>query len=185
MLTVDTLRAATGCTAARAQDWLAHIQRACDLFAINTPARLAAFLAQIGHESGRLAYVREIWGPTTAQLRYEGRADLGNTQPGDGKRYLGRGLIQTTGRANYRATRDGLAQFVPHVPDFEAVPALLERPDLAALSAAWYWHSRGLNALADAGDFVGITRRINGGTNGMADRQALHHAACLALGAAA
>jgi len=182
MLTERQLRSATGCTSDRAEAWLPHITRACEIFGINTPARLAAFLAQIGHESGRLAYVREIWGPTPAQARYEGRKDLGNSQPGDGKRYMGRGLIQTTGRANYRATRDGLAAFVPNVPDFEAVPALLERPDLAALSAAWYWHSRGLNALADAGDFVAITRRINGGTNGLADRQALHGAACAALG---
>lgn len=185
MLTIDILRSSTGCTASRAETWLPHIQRACELFGINTPARLAAFLAQIGHESGRLVYVREIWGPTPAQQRYEGRADLGNTQPGDGKRYMGRGLIQTTGRANYAATRDGLAAFVPSVPDFEAMPALLERPDMAALSAAWYWHSRKLNALADAGDFVAITRRINGGTNGLADRQALHRAACAAMGVAA
>lgn len=181
MLTAQQLRAATGCTPARAEAWLPHITRACDAFAINTPARLAAFLAQIGHESGRLAYVREIWGPTPAQQRYEGRADLGNTQPGDGKRYMGRGLIQTTGRANYRATRDGLAAWMPDVPDLEAVPALLERPDLAAMSAAWYWHSRKLNALADAGDFATITRRINGGTNGMADRLALYGAAQVAL----
>lgn len=185
ILTTTTLRESTGCTADRADDWLPHITRACAIFGIDTPARLAAFLAQIGHESGRLAYVREIWGPTPAQQRYEGRVDLGNTQPGDGKRYMGRGLIQTTGRANYAATRDGLAAFVPSVPDFEAVPALLERPDMAALSAAWYWHSRKLNALADAGDFVAITRRINGGTNGLADRQALHRAACAALGVAA
>ncbi len=177
MLTAQQLRAATGCTTARADEWLPHITRACETFAINTPARLAAFLAQIGHESGRLAYVREIWGPTPAQLRYEGRADLGNTQPGDGKRYMGRGLIQTTGRANYCATRDGLAAWMPDVPDLEAVPALLERPDLAAMSAAWYWHSRKLNALADAGDFLTITKRINGGTNGLADRLALHEAA--------
>lgn len=176
-LTHDQLRAATGCTPARAEAWLPHIAQACEVFGINTPARLAAFLAQIGHESGRLVYVREIWGPTPAQQRYEGRADLGNTQPGDGKRYMGRGLIQTTGRANYAATRDGLAAYLPHVPDFEAVPALLERPDLAAMSAAWFWHSRGLNALADTGDFVRITKRINGGTNGLADRQALYAAA--------
>lgn len=177
LLTHEVLRAGTGCNAARADAWLPHIAQACEVFAINTPARLAAFLAQIGHESGRLVYVREIWGPTPAQRRYEGRRDLGNTQPGDGKRYMGRGLIQTTGRANYRATRDGLADYLPHVPDFEAVPALLERADMAAMSAAWYWHSRGLNALADAGDFVRITKRINGGTNGLADRQALHAAA--------
>lgn len=176
-LTQDQLRAATGCTQGRAEAWLPHIAPACEVFGITTPERLAAFLAQVGHESGRLAYVREIWGPTPAQARYEGRADLGNTKPGDGKRYMGRGLIQTTGRANYRATRDGLAQYLPHVPDFEAVPALLERADMAAMSAAWFWHSRGLNALADAGDFLKITRRINGGTNGLADRQALYAAA--------
>lgn len=181
MLTAAQLRAATGCTAARAAEWLPHITKACATFAINTPARLAAFLAQIGHESGRLVYVREIWGPTPAQQRYEGRADLGNTQPGDGKRYMGRGLIQTTGRANYRATRDGLAAYMPNVPDLEAVPALLERPDLAAMSAAWFWHSRELNTFADLGDFIRITKRINGGTNGLADRQALYEAAKAAL----
>lgn len=186
-LTQDQLRAATGCTRDKAEAWLPHIAQACAVFSINTPARMAAFLAQIGHESGRLVYTREIWGPTPAQQRYEGRRDLGNVQQGDGKRYLGRGLIQTTGRTNYCATRDGLAAYLPHVPDFEAVPALLERPDLAAMSAAWYWHSRGLNALADEGTdeaFVRITRKINGGTNGLADRQALHRAACEALGVA-
>ena len=177
MLTANQLRVSTGCTAARADDWLPHITKACETFAINTPGRLAAFLAQIGHESGRLVYVREIWGPTPAQQRYEGRVDLGNTQPGDGKRYMGRGLIQTTGRANYCATRDGLAAYVPNVPDFEAIPALLERPDLAAMSAAWFWHSRELNTFADLGDFIRITKRINGGTNGLADRLALYEAA--------
>lgn len=181
LLTTDTLIAGTGCTSDRAEVWLEHVQRACATFAIDTAERLAAFLAQIGHESGRLRYVREIWGPTPAQARYEGRADLGNTEPGDGKRFLGRGLIQTTGRANYRATRDGLAQFLPHVPDFEANPVMLERPDMAAMSAAWYWHSRGLNALADAGDFIAITRKINGGTNGLEDRQALYSDAREAL----
>lgn len=177
MLTAQQLQAATGCTPERAAQWLPHIAAACETFAINTPGRLAAFLAQIGHESGRLVHVREIWGPTPAQQRYEGRADLGNTQPGDGKRYMGRGLIQTTGRANYRATRDGLALYLPDVPDLEVMPALLERPDLAAMSAAWYWHSRDLNTFADLGDFIRITKRINGGTNGLADRLALYEAA--------
>ena len=151
-ITADTLRATMGCSTLRAANWAPYIQRACEIFAINTPARLAAFLAQIGHESGRLVYSREIWGPTHAQARYEGRADLGNTRSGDGKWYMGRGLIQTTGRANYCATRDGLRQHLPNVPDFEADPTALELPEWAALSAAWYWHSRGLNALADAGD---------------------------------
>lgn len=187
MITVEQL---AGATAARAALWQLHLAAACALFSIDTPQRLAAFLAQIGHESGRLVYVREIWGPTAAQARYEGRADLGDTQPGDGRRYLGRGLIQTTGRASYRATRDGLRQLaqpspdLASVPDFEAAPELLELPVWAALSAAWYWHSRGLNALADVGDFKAITLRINGGLNGFEDRMALYTAAKLALGAA-
>lgn len=184
-ITADTLRAAMGCSTLRAASWAPHIQRACEIFAINTPARLAAFLAQIGHESGRLQFSREIWGPTPAQARYEGRADLGNVQPGDGRRFAGRGLIQTTGRANYGATRDGLRQFMLDVPDFEANPILLEQPQWAALSAAWYWHNKGLNALADVGDFRRITVRINGGTNGMADRLALWAKAKDVLGVAA
>lgn len=186
-LTAQQIQAGTGATAARAAAWQPHLHAACAIFSIDTPQRLAAFLAQIGHESGRLVYVREIWGPTPAQRRYEGRVDLGNTQPGDGRRYLGRGLIQTTGRSNYRGTRDGLRQLaqpaadMTHVPDFEAEPELLEQPAWAALSAAWFWHSRGLNALADTGDFKGITRKINGGLNGQADRLALYQACMLAL----
>ena len=162
-----------GCSEVRAALWAEHIEQACDIFNINTPARVAAFLAQIGHESGRLVYSREIWGPTPAQIRYEGRKDLGNTQEGDGKRYMGRGLIQTTGRANYGSTRDGLRKFAKNVPDFVSNPAELEKPEWAAMSAAWYWHSKDLNKLADSGDFKRITIRINGGTNGMADRLSL------------
>ena len=70
--------------------------------------RVAAFIAQIGHESGQLVYAREIWGPTPAQAKYEGRKDLGNTVPGDGFKYRGRGLIQITGRANYAACGEPL-----------------------------------------------------------------------------
>lgn len=135
-------------------------------YGITTRERVAAFLAQIGHESGGLRYVREIWGPTKAQAGYEGRRDLGNTEPGDGHRFLGRGLIQITGRANYRACGKALGI------DLEIAPESLESPLYAALSAGWFWDSRGLNALADAGEFKQITRRINGGTNGMADRLA-------------
>ncbi len=170
------------CSAARAALFTPHINRACKLFEINTPARMAAFLAQIGHESGRLVYTCEIWGPTLAQQKYEGRKDLGNTQPGDGKRFMGRGLIQTTGRANYRATHDGLNEALEGVPDFEQHPTALELPEWAALSAAWYWQSHGLNALADGGAFDAITRKINGGTNGAADRRALWAAAKDCLG---
>lgn len=137
-------------------------------FQIVGAKRVAAFIAQIGHESGQLKYVKEIWGPTTAQARYEGRADLGNTQPGDGSKYRGRGLIQITGRANYTTCGEALAlDLVNH-------PELLEKPQHACMSAAWFWASRGLNTLADAGQFDTITRRINGGHNGAAERQALY-----------
>lgn len=186
-LTTEQIQAGTGCTAARAEGWQPYLSSACALFDITSPQRLAAFLAQIGHESGYLRFVREIWGPTAAQSRYEGRVDLGNTQTGDGKRYLGRGLIQTTGRANYRGTRDGLRALAQPdatllaVPDFEAEPQLLEELQWAALSASWYWHSRNLNALADRGDFKGVTMRVNGGLNGYADRLALYQAGIKAL----
>ena len=132
------------------------------------PKRVAAFIAQIGHESGQLKYVKEIWGPTAAQARYEGRKDLGNTLAGDGSRYRGRGLIQITGRANYMACGEALSL------DLIVQPELLEKAQHACMSAAWFWATRGLNALADAGQFDRITQRINGGQNGAADRQALY-----------
>ena len=132
------------------------------------PKRVAAFIAQIGHESGQLKYVKEIWGPTVAQAKYEGRKDLGNTVAGDGSKYRGRGLIQITGRANYMACGEGLGL------DLIKQPELLEKPHHACMSAAWFWATRGLNTLADAGQFDKITRRINGGQNGAADRQALY-----------
>ena len=130
--------------------------------------RTAAFIAQIGHESGQLKYMREIWGPTAAQAEYEGRADLGNTQSGDGSKFHGRGLIQITGRSNYKTCGEALGL------DLINQPELLEKPQHACMSAAWFWASRGLNTLADTGQFDIITRRINGGQNGAADRQALY-----------
>ena len=130
--------------------------------------RVAAFIAQIGLESGQLKYVKEIWGPTAAQARYEGRKDLGNTVVGDGSKYRGRGLIQITGRANYMACSEALGL------DLIKQPELLEKPQHACMSAAWFWAIKGLSTLADAGQFDKITQRINGGQNGAADRQALY-----------
>lgn len=146
------------------------------LYAIDSPARQAAFLAQVGHESGRLIYVRELWGPTPTQEGYEGRADLGNTQPGDGFRFMGRGLIQITGRANYQTAAAAL--LLPLIDS----PELLEQPGNAAQSAAWFWTSHGLNDLANVGDFNTITKRINGGLNGLQDRLALYALCKSALG---
>jgi putative chitinase len=173
-LTAALLMRAVGCTASNAGLYAAHLEEACNTYGITTAQRLAAFLAQLGHESGSLRFTLELWGPTAAQVRYEGRADLGNTQPGDGRRFCGRGLIQTTGRSNYARVSQRLASALAgeQVPDFVATPDALEQPRWAAMSAADYWDEHGLNALADRGEFESITRRINGGLNGQADRLA-------------
>ena len=118
------------------------------------------FLAQVCHESGAFNYVAEI----ASGEAYEGRADLGNTEPGDGARFKGRGLIQITGRTNYANCGAALGM------DLLANPGLLEEPINAARSAGWFWNEHGLNALADNGDARAITKRINGGLNGYQDR---------------
>ncbi|MBI6634012.1 glycoside hydrolase family 19 protein [Pseudomonas paralactis] len=151
------------------------LNTAMNHYGIVGAVRVAAFIAQVGHESGQLRYVREIWGPTKQQAGYEGRADLGNTTKGDGSKYRGRGLIQITGRANYAACSEALGL------DLISNPQLLEVPRHAAMSAAWFWSTRALNTLADQGEFVKITRRINGGENGLADRQALYEKALKVL----
>jgi len=133
-------------------------------FDINTPEREAMFIAQIAHESGGFHYVKEL----ASGEAYEGRKDLGNTEPGDGVKYKGRGLIQITGKANYRACGDALGV------DFVAEPSGLERPDWATRSAGWFWSTRKLNDIADRGDLLRVTKIINGGTNGFADRQAYY-----------
>lgn len=173
-LTESLLFDAVGCTPANARRFAEALDQACYAFGISTPARLAAFLAQIGHESGSLRWTQELWGPTPAQERYEGRADLGNTQPGDGSRFRGRGLIQVTGRSNYARCRDGLRLLLgpAEVPDFEADPEALAIPRWAALSAGEFWERNRCNRHADSGDFTRLTKVINGGTNGLADRMA-------------
>lgn len=174
---VQTLVRCTGARLDRAQRFAEPLTSAMQEFGIDTPLAQAAFLANVGHESGGLHWLTELWGPTEAQRRYEGRQDLGNTQPGDGLRFLGRGLLQTTGRANYKALGDHLGI------DLIANPELLAQPVEAALSAGYFWQSHALNAPANAGDFLRCVRVINGGTNGLADRQALYDAAKKVLGA--
>lgn len=168
-ITIEALRA-VGATAARAAEVLEPLKAACAFYGIDTPQRLGMFLAQVGHESGGFRYAAELWGPTAAQVRYEGRRDLGNTQPGDGERFKGHGFIQTTGRANHVAVRDRLRARFDNVPDFEAEPERLTELQWACLSAADYWDMRNINAAADAGDFERVTRLINGGLNGLVDR---------------
>lgn len=144
-------------------------------YGIVTRLRVVAFIAQVGHESGQFRWLKELWGPTAQQVGYEGRSDLGNTVKGDGSKYRGRGLIQVTGRANYAACGDALGL------DLINKPELLEQPQYAAMSAAWFWSSMGLNTLADQRDFLKITRRINGGINGLEDRMALYDKALKVL----
>lgn len=162
-VTLDQLMAIMPLARARAPTFLDPLNAAMLEFGIKTPARQASFLSQVGHESGQLRYVREL----ASGQAYEGRVDLGNTQRGDGVRFRGRGLLQVTGRANYAACGKALGL------DLLAQPDLLEQAVNACRSAGWFWRTKGLNSLADAGDQVKMTRRINGGTNGLAERLAL------------
>ena len=175
-ITLNQLVVSTGSTMSIAAGWLKPISDAMKKYEINTAIRIASFLSQIGHESGGLRYVREIWGPTDAQDGYEGRYDLGNTDSGDGKKYRGRGLIQITGRANYQKVSEAFSV------DFVKNPELLETFENAAMSAAWFWSTKDLNRKADLGDFVGITKKINGGTNGYKERIDLYNASRKVLG---
>jgi putative chitinase len=181
-LTPQIVAAGTGAALSRATIFTPFIQAACAHYSITEPLDIAAFLSQIGHESGHLVFTREIWGPTVAQRAYEPpsakAAELGNTQVGDGRRFCGRGLIQITGRANYALAAVALDL------DLLNHPELLEQPEHAAMSAAWFWWNNKLTPLALAGNFITLTRRINGGTNGLVDRQALYAAAKKALSAA-
>ena len=140
------------------------LRKAMDKAGYTDPTERAMFLAQMAHESGNFKYDEEIWGPTPAQRGYEGRGDLGNTQPGDGKKYLGRGYIQLTGRANYTYYGKKLGV------DLAGNPELAKRPDIAADIAVAYWKERVNREAARKGDVKTVTKNINGGYNGLQDR---------------
>ncbi len=182
-LSVEQIRAATGASMVHAAKFAPYIIEACNRYNIDTPARQLCFLAQVGHESGGLFFTEEI----ASGRAYEHRKDLGNTEPGDGVRFKGRGLIQITGRFNYQALSEAFGV------DLIENPAQLggknvnvctaEQLRNAALSAGWFWNRTKLNTIADrinimepveSGDnfkrFVQMTRKINGGTNGLKDR---------------
>ncbi len=171
---VETLiKAMPGISADKASAYLGPMEQAMTEFDITSELRSAMWLAQVGEESASLVFFEELG----SGEEYEGRADLGNTQPGDGPRFKGRGPIQITGRANYTAA--GAALNLPLVTN----PAMAAEPQCAFRVSAWWWANHGLNPLADAADVVGATRRINGGLNGLADRQQRYQEA-RALGAA-
>jgi putative chitinase len=160
MITGDQLHAICPHAGPRILTFLQPLDDAMDKFGITTPRREAAFLAQCAHESGELLYTREI----ASGEAYEGRADLGNTQPGDGPRYKGGGLIEITGRYNY--SRCGIAIGV----DLEADPELIELPANACMASAWFWATHGLNELSDQNAFGTVTHKINGGYTGIDQR---------------
>ncbi|WP_455387456.1 glycoside hydrolase family 19 protein [Petrachloros mirabilis] len=197
-MTPQQIAIGTGADLATAKLWSSAINMACLKFDITTPLRQAAFLSQIGVESAHLTALvenlnyseqalLEIWpdhftpaqaaefGRTAthpanqeaiADLAYGGR--MGNTSTGDGWKYRGRGLIQITGRDNYKAAGNALGLPLEDEPDRAALP------NEAALTAAWYWYQHGCNRMADNRLIVAITQAINGGTNGLPDRQRLY-----------
>lgn len=161
-ITVDDLYEMTvAATKDKLAAFVAPLNHGFDRFKVNTPLRICHFLAQVLHESGEFQYQEEI----ASGADYEGREDLGNTQSGDGCRFKGRGLIQVTGRANYaELSKDIGVDYIANPTRLAALPDCVN-------SAFWYWNSRNLSALADQDDLSGITRRINGGYNGLEDRQ--------------
>jgi putative chitinase len=191
MITEVLLVESQTCTPALAEKWAIPLQFVCDKFEINTPERIAGFLAQVGHESGGLRFTVEnlnyradaltrVW-PSRfppgvaesyamqperiANRAYADRMGNGNEASGEGWAYRGRGLIQLTGKDAYAAFSLAADNNALLEPD------LVAEVELAALSAGWFWSSNGLNALADNKDIVGMTVRVNGGTNGLDDRQ--------------
>jgi putative chitinase len=185
--------------------WLEPLKETFEKYQINTPKRQACFLGQTMHESGSFKFTREnlnysakalmaTWpsrfpGLDTA-MQYERQPEkiankvysgrMGNTEDGDGAKYIGRGLIQVTGKENYTHCGEALGV------DLVSNPQLLEEPRYAALSAGWFWNKKGLNALADEGtkdSFEVMTKRINGGLLGLDDRKSKMIEALKALGA--
>lgn len=148
----------------RAKALSVELGEAMHKFNITTSKRARMFIAQVAHESGGFIYREEL----ASGAAYEGRRDLGNTHPGDGRRYKGRSYIQITGRANYADISKALGV------DFVRSPGRLSEPKYAALAAAWWWSHNGLNQIADTGNFVASTKRVNGGFNGLSDRQAYY-----------
>lgn len=190
MITLEQLKTIVPYAGHRAGVFLVPLNDAMDEFCIDTPARQAAFIAQLAHESGSFRYVSEI----ASGMAYDGRKDLGNTKPEairiaaehgstPGPWWKGHGLIQVTGYDNHLACGDALGLDLLHEP------GLLEQPVHACRSAAWFWKEHDLNKWADAGDFDGVSDVINrgrktakeGDANGYTDRLAFYQRATEAL----
>ena len=145
------------------QAFIDPLNKYLPLYGITTPLRLQHFISQGAHETGSFQFLTEL----ASGAAYEGRKDQGKIIQGDGVKFKGRGIFQTTGRVNYRAVSIHLFGDERLLTD----PSVLAIPDYAVRSAAFYWQSKNINQLADVDDVIGVTRKINGGTNGLADRQ--------------
>jgi putative chitinase len=192
LVTKELLVDSGTCNIGTADIWLEALNVTCKKYEIDTPERVAGFLSQVAHESGGFKFVEENLNYSAPALRsvfgkyftddtqanaysrypekiankvYANRMGNGDEASGDGWKYRGRGLIQLTGKDNYAACGNALGV------DFVSDPDLVASPDFAALSAGWYWFTRHVNNYADAKDIVGMTKRVNGGTNGLDDRQ--------------
>ena len=186
------------------EHWAEALNKILPDYDITTPQRVAAFIAQSAHESGGFTALHENLNYRAVTLRkvfpkyfptdemaaqyaqqperianrvYGGRMGNGDEASGDGFRYCGRGLIQLTGKSNYQAFADSVQMPV------EEVPAFLATFEGAIQSACWFWESNNLNQYADSGDILTMTKRINGGTIGLADRQAHYNHALQVFGA--
>jgi predicted chitinase len=172
MITLEQLsKIVPYCSTVKRREYIDPLNAAMSEFEINTPLRVAAFIAQVAHESGSFRYFKEI----ASGAAYERRKDLGNTFPEaiaiakangttPGRWFKGHGPIQITGYVNHRECGKALGL------DLLNKPGLITLPKDGFRSAAWFWKSKGLNELADKQEFDKITKRINGGFNGKRDR---------------
>jgi len=168
ILTAEQLKEISpGTPIERIKTFLPYLNEYLPKYGIDTPIEVASYLSQVMHESGGFKWLREIWGPTTAQIRYEGRKDLGNTFPGDGKKFLGRGLIQVTGRTNYLSISKSIFGDDRLIRE----PELLATPQYGTLSSCIYWKSRNMDVLDDDFSIREETKKVNGGYNGLNDRE--------------
>lgn len=172
-----TLSAATGAFNKYTSVIAPYLQECFDLYDISNKQRKAAFVAEASHETMGFYALKEIWGPTPTQSRYQCRVDLGNVHPGDGVKYMGRGLFQYTGYYNYWSLGPELIAMLganAGVPDFILNPEKLQEPRWAVLSAGNYWNKNKFNPIADKGNIDTISKVINGGRNGLLERRALY-----------
>ncbi len=176
---ISTAQLQAICTHAgdRIAPFVQPLNDAMSLFVIMKPRRQAAFLAQCAHESGELRWMRELATGDAYEPPSQKAADLGNTQPGDGRLFKGGGLIQITGRSNFAACGKGIGV------DLVGHPELIEMPRNACMASAWWWQTHGLNELADSNAFGSITHRVNRGYNHLDERLGYWLLALKAMGA--